>query len=599
MGSSNERIEKAPAASDRDHKRSSTTARPAPLGWFGTLPGSLGNGATGQLLSSASGEPPVRVSDPSEPREQQADKLASAALRGEVREPPREAGKPSRPRASLPGLVPGSGEPLPELLRQKFAAGLGHRLDNVRVHRGKQAGELAARLDARAYSTGDDVVLGEQQGDPRTPAGQAVLMHELAHHALGHGQDGTVMRSTAVNPLADPRKDGRQTWVRSMIEDATLDASDAQNVVNLAKDDAKLPQGETDADKLGPAIINLYVRAGVPLAEARRLAGRTLELAKQGVGSETISSEAAREPTDAEKQKIRTSAEEETKANAAADQLWGIEQITAARAEFLRNVVQIDGDTGTNSDFKACGPTSLMAGIILGRPQAVQELAKKLQGEAGKKEFPGMQREPVKRAVDRAAAGRLSPRDVSVVANGLYASTRYTKADGTMSEGVSMANQMALIGRMQKIGFVTPMMRQDTYGTLNRNGTHVTAFANNTGYDSWPYPGSRGQAMLTDGDTAARNQALAVGPRLGLPGQKRVLLERMRQDGSGGIILERHTVDGKGLATPLKARYTLNTTEDRWERDPKVVVPAGQEEDLPQYIPLDAGKRQDMKIEKI
>jgi hypothetical protein len=337
----------------------------------------------------------------------------------------------------------------------------------------------------------------------------------------------------------------------------------------------------------------------MPLAEAQRMAGRTLELATSGAGFESISSDAAKEPTDAMKQKIRTSAEEDTKANAAANQQWGIEQITAARAEFLRNVVQIDGDTSTNSDFKACAPTSLMAGIILSRPQAAQELAKKLQGEAGKQEFPAMQKEPVKSAVDRMAAGRLSPKDVSVVANGLYASTRYTQKDGTTSEGVSMSNQMALIGRMQKIGFITPMMRQDTYGTLNRNGTHVTAFANNTGYDSWPYPGSKGQAMLTDGDTAARNQALAVGPRLGLPGQKRVLLERMQQDGSGGIILERHTVDGKGLSTPLKAHYTLNTAENRWERDSKVVVPAGQEEDLPQYIPLDSAKRRDLKIEKI
>ena len=269
------------------------------------------------------------------------------------------------------------------------------------------------------------------------------------------------------------------------------------------------------------------------------------------------------------------------------------------RADFLRNVVQLDGDTGTNSDFKACGPTSLMAGIILSRPQAVQELTKKLQSGAGKQEFPEMQKEPVQSAITRMASGKFSPKDVSIVANGLYASTRYTQADGTLSEGVTMATQMALIGRMQKIGFTTPSMRQDTYGTLNRNGTHVTAFANNTGYDSWPYPGSKGQAMLSDGDTAARNQALAVGPRLGLPGQKRVLLERLKQDGSGGITLERHTVNGKGLSSALKAHYTLNTTENRWERDPKVIIPADQEEDLPRYIPLEAEKRRDLKIEKM
>ncbi len=130
-------------------------------------------------------------------------------------------------------------------------------------------------------------------------------------------------------------------------------------------------------------------------------------------------------------------------------------------------------------------------------------------------------------------------------------------------------------------------------------GRTATPTSRNTGYDSWPYPGSRGQAMLTEGDTAARNQALAVGPRLGIPGQTRVLLERIQQDGRGGITLERHTVDGAGLAAPLRAHYTLNAAENRWERDPQVVVSPGQEEDLPRYIPVDVGKRRDLKIEKI
>ena len=596
----NERVEhgSTPAAAVSEPRKSQVDARGAPRGWLRSLHGAIGNRATSQLLASA-GER-VRVSDPSEPREQQAERLASAALRGEVSERPGEVANPSPSRAPLPGLVPGGGAPLPADQRAPFEAGLGHRLDKVRVHRGKQAEELAAGLNARAYSVGDDVVLGEQHGDPQTPAGREVLMHEFAHHALGHGQDGAVMRRAArANPLADPTKDNRQASVRSMIADAKLEASEAQDVVNLAKDDAKLRQGEKDPTRLEPAIINLYVRAGVPMKEARRLAGRTLELARVGAGEEAVSREDAKEPTNEEKGKIRTAAEEDARNNVAANQLWRMDQTVENRADFLRNVVQIDGDTGTTSDFKACAPTSLLAGIILSRPQSIQELGKQLQGDAGKQEFPGMQKEPVQSAVARLATGKFSPKDVSVVANGLYASVRYTLADGTLSEGVSMANQMALIGRLQKIGFITPAMRQDTYGTLNRMGTHATAFANNTGYDSWPYPGSRGQAMLTDGDTAARNQALAVGPRLGLPTQKRVLLERLQQDGKGGITLERHTVDGVGRTTPLKAHYTLNTTENRWERDPKVVVPADQEENLPRYIPLDVAKRRDMKIEKI
>ena len=89
-----------------------------------------------------------------------------------------------------------------------------------------------------------------------------------------------------------------------------------------------------------------------------------------------------------------------------------------------------------------------------------------------------------------------------------------------------------------------------------------------------------------------------MGPRLGIPNQQRVMLERMQQDGNGGIILERHAADSSAVNPPLKARYTFNSSENRWERDPGAKVPAGHEENLPQYIPVDSVKRRDMKMEK-
>jgi hypothetical protein len=453
------------------------------------------------------------------------------------------------------------------------------------------------------------------QTPPQDPQQQkAAEIHEKLHTASApmseeakssmktlHQFDGAAKEAklrAAVNPLADPTKDGRQESVRNMIKDGTIDAKEAQNVINLAKDDSKLPQGETDPKKLEPALINLYVRSGVPVDEARKLAGKTLELSKDGKGTTSVSTQPPKGKLTADqKDKIRTEAEDGTKGNKAADKTWTTDQIKQDRTGFMRSVVQIDGDQNTKADFKACAPTSLMGGIILSKPEAAQDLAKKLQSEKGVKEFPELQKEPAKSAVARMATGNFSPRDVSIVSNGLYASTRYTKADGTQSEGVSTANQMSLIGRMKNIGFNPPVMRQDTYGTVDRQGTHVTSFANNTGYDPWPYPGANGQSTLTDGDTAAKNQGLAMGPRLGMHDQKRVMLERMQQDGAGGIILEKHAADGKVLNPPLKARYTFNSSENRWERDPAVKVPAGQEQNLPQYIPVEHAKRRDMKIE--
>lgn len=440
----------------------------------------------------------------------------------------------------------------------------------------------------------------QESAKDATLSEDAKASQKSLHHIDGAAKEASLRGSLKRdNPLADPTKDGRQKWVKSMIKDGKLDAAEAQNVVNLAKDDAKLPTGEKDPVKLEPAIINLYVRSGVPVDEARRLAGRTLQISKEGQGSLSVSTNAPKEKMTPEKaDKIRTEAEDSVKNNAAAGKQWSVDQIKQDRAGFMRNMVQIDGDKDTKADFKACAPTSLMGGIILSKPEAAQDLAKKLQSEAGTKEFPELQKEPAKSSVSRMASGNFSPKDASVVANALYASTRYTKADGTMSEGVSTSNQMALLGRMQKIGFTPPIMRQDTYGTVDRQGTHVTSFANNTGFDPWPYPGSNGQAALSDGDAAARNQGLAMGPRLGMPGQQRMLLERMQQDGQGGIVLERYAADGQALNPPLKAKYAFNPKENRWERDAGANVPTGQEENLPRYIPLDVGKRRDMKMEK-
>ncbi|HSE41258.1 MAG TPA: hypothetical protein VLH08_10890 [Acidobacteriota bacterium] len=438
----------------------------------------------------------------------------------------------------------------------------------------------------------------QKQASAATPmSDEAKTSMKVMHQLDGTAKEAKLRAS--MNPLADPTKDGRRDWVKKMIKDGTLDAKEAQNVVNIAKDDAKLSPAEKDPKKLEPALINVYVRAGVPVDEARRLAGKTIELSNNGKGSESVSTQGPEKMTDEKRAKIRAEGEDGAKANTAANKQWTVDEIKKDRAGFMRNVVQMDGDRKTDADYKSCATTSFMGGIILSKPEAAQDLAKKLQSEKGKKEFPKLQEDPAKTAVERMASGNFSPKDVSVVSNALYESSRYMKADGTMSEGVPITNQMALIGRMKNIGFNPPMMRQDTFGTANRKqGTHVMAFANNTGFDPWPYPGSNGQSVITDGDTASRNQALVVGDRLGIPNQKRVMLERMEQDGNGGIILERHAADGKEINPPLKARYTFNSAENRWERDPAVKVTAGQEQNLPQYIPVEHDKRRDMKMEK-
>jgi hypothetical protein len=68
-------------------------------------------------------------------------------------------------------------------------------LADVRVHTGTAASASAGALNARAYTVGDDIVLGDGY-DADSPRGRRLLAHELAHVAQqrAHGRPPLVYR---------------------------------------------------------------------------------------------------------------------------------------------------------------------------------------------------------------------------------------------------------------------------------------------------------------------------------------------------------------------------------------------------------------------
>ncbi|MFS8085619.1 MAG: DUF4157 domain-containing protein, partial [Acidobacteriota bacterium] len=74
-----------------------------------------------------------------------------------------------------------SGRPLDLLTRNFFEPRLGYDLGGVRIHTDSSAGQSARRINARAYTIGNDIVLGGGEYDPETESGKNLLAHELAH----------------------------------------------------------------------------------------------------------------------------------------------------------------------------------------------------------------------------------------------------------------------------------------------------------------------------------------------------------------------------------------------------------------------------------
>ena len=77
--------------------------------------------------------------------------------------------------------VHGSGSPLPEQTRAYFEPRFGADFSNVRVHTGSQAAGVARKLNARAFTVGDNITFGGGQYAPDSSNGKRLLAHELAH----------------------------------------------------------------------------------------------------------------------------------------------------------------------------------------------------------------------------------------------------------------------------------------------------------------------------------------------------------------------------------------------------------------------------------
>ncbi len=78
-------------------------------------------------------------------------------------------------RSSVPGVLSGAGQPLDGAVRAEMEARLGADFSDVRLHTGPAAQRSAAEIGARAYTSGNHVVIGAGGGDRHT------LAHELTH----------------------------------------------------------------------------------------------------------------------------------------------------------------------------------------------------------------------------------------------------------------------------------------------------------------------------------------------------------------------------------------------------------------------------------
>ncbi|MGO9298603.1 MAG: DUF4157 domain-containing protein [Streptosporangiaceae bacterium] len=81
----------------------------------------------------------------------------------------------------MPEVLASPGRPLAPAIRAEMETGFHHDFSQVRVHTDAQAAQAACAINARAYTSGNDVVFADDQFSPGSASGKRLLAHELAH----------------------------------------------------------------------------------------------------------------------------------------------------------------------------------------------------------------------------------------------------------------------------------------------------------------------------------------------------------------------------------------------------------------------------------
>lgn len=89
----------------------------------------------------------------------------------------------TRPPASVQREL-GPGQPLPTSVRERMEPAFGTSFAGVRLHDDGPGRRLSDEFNARAFTVGHHVAFGAGEFHPGTPAGDALIAHELAHVAL-------------------------------------------------------------------------------------------------------------------------------------------------------------------------------------------------------------------------------------------------------------------------------------------------------------------------------------------------------------------------------------------------------------------------------
>jgi hypothetical protein len=149
----------------------------------------------------------LRISDPSDSLEREADTMADQVMRkaAPVLLARGSVGSASEPPSSV---VPAGGRELDAATRAFMEPRFGFDFSRVRVHDGSAGAQSAREVSARAYTVGEHLVFGAGEYAPATYEGRRLIAHELAHvvQQAHSGAGPALQRDVKKEETKDPRQ---------------------------------------------------------------------------------------------------------------------------------------------------------------------------------------------------------------------------------------------------------------------------------------------------------------------------------------------------------------------------------------------------------
>ncbi len=96
----------------------------------------------------------------------------------------------------------GNGQPLATSIRRPMEQAFGADFSGVRVHTDTQSAQLNRSIQAKAFTTGQDIFFGQGTYNPASRGGQELIAHELTHVVQQTG-NGLQAKSNIIQPWLD------------------------------------------------------------------------------------------------------------------------------------------------------------------------------------------------------------------------------------------------------------------------------------------------------------------------------------------------------------------------------------------------------------